>query len=133
MQDVLDKYYQGVDPNDVRFQFEIIKGLAESIRQLTTSIQDMQRTQVGMLERLAILESNRHAEEIHDIDAKVDVLMRDKDRRDGAYGMLGTIKAWAPFTAVILTAAIAFVIFGRMVGIVPPSPVIAITEKPHVR
>ncbi len=58
--------------------------------------------------------------------------MRDKDRRDGAYGMLGTIKAWAPFIAVILTAAIAFVIFGRMVGIVPPSPVVAITEKPRV-
>lgn len=127
-----ERFYQG-DPDDIRFQFDIIKGLADSIRQLTGSINEMQKTQVGMLERLATLEANKFAETIQVIDARVDVLMRDKDRRDGAYGMLGTIKAWAPFLTVLLTAAVAFVVFGRMVGVVPPQPALAETRREEDR
>lgn len=114
--------FQGGDPSDTRFQFEVIKGLAESIRQLTGSIQDMQKTQVSMLERLAVLEAGKMTHRIDDIDIRIDALFKDKDRRDGALGMLGVIKSWAPFIGMILTAAIAFVVYGRMAGVVPPPP-----------
>jgi len=112
--------FQGGDPSDTRFQFEIIKGLAESIRQLTGSIQKMQETQVNMLERLATLEAGKVTSRIDDVEARIDALFQDKDRRDGALGMLGVLRVWGP---VIFSALAAFWLFGRSAGVVPAPPV----------
>ncbi|MEG3086191.1 hypothetical protein [Sphingomonas sp. PB4P5] len=56
------------------------------------------------------------------LDARVDVLLKDKDRRDGAVGMLGTIKSWAPFLAMLFSAACAAWLYGRSLGITPAPP-----------
>lgn len=123
--------------SDTRFQYEIIKGLSESVRDLASSIRDMQSTQVGMLERLAKLEANRVSEVVAEVKIsvdgalkRIDRLEKDKDRRDGAYGMLGTIKAWAPFLAMLFSAACVLWLYGRSAGIVPAPPTpVAIEQR----
>jgi len=132
-----DRVLAGVEPSDLRFQFKIIEGLSESIRQqsasterLASAMAEMQKTQVGMLERLAKLEANRFGEalakvegSVGDLDRKVDALMKDKDRRDGALGLLGAIKSWAPFLAMLFSAASVLWLYGRSAGFVPAPPV----------
>lgn len=122
-EDIARSLFQGSPEEEERFKYDVIRGLSESIRQLASNMSDMQRTQVGVLERLAVLEANKFADTIAVIDKRVDVLMRDKDRRDGAIGMLGTIKAWAPFLAMIFSAAAVLWLYGRSAGIVPAPPV----------
>lgn len=114
------------DPGDVRFQFEIIKGLSESIRQMATNMADMQKTQVNMLERLATLEANRIGDvvtkmesSISAVAARVDNLERDKDHRDGAVGVFDWVRVWGP---VLFSFAAAVWLFGRSLGIVPAPP-----------
>lgn len=125
-----------MEANDLRFQFKVIEGLSESIRQqsaaterLATGMADIQRTQVGMLERLARLEANKFGEALAkmeigqaEMDRKIDVLMKDKDRRDGALGALGAIRQWAPFLAMLFSAACALWLYGRSAGFVPAPP-----------
>ena len=126
--------FQGADPSDTRFQFEVIKGLSESIRQqsasterLASGMADMQKTQVGMLERLARLEANKVGETVARVetlvgvlDGRVDALLRDKDRRDGATGVFGFFLKFGP---VIFSAFAALWLLFRSLGIVPAPPV----------
>jgi hypothetical protein len=116
-------FFQGNAEEEERFKYEVIRGLSESVRELASGMAAMQKTQVGMLERLATLEASKFAEVIGSVKADVAILMVEKNHRDGAKGAFAMIKEWAPFVGFILTAAIAFVIYGRMVGVVAPSPV----------
>lgn len=118
-EDVVRTFFQGSPEEEERFKYKVIEGLAESIRRLTTQMADLQRTQVGMLERLAALEASKFSASIDDLESKVSALLRDKDRRDGAIGMLGTIKSWAPFLAMLFSAAACAWLYGRSAGIVP--------------
>lgn len=112
--------------NDTRFQFEVIKGLSDSIRQLAGSMADMQRTQVGMLERLAVLEANKigdlvtaHAADIKALEDRVGALFTDKNQRDGAAGVFGFFLKYGP---VIFSLFAALWLFGRSLGVVPVPP-----------
>ncbi|WP_375272035.1 hypothetical protein [Sphingomonas sp.] len=53
------------------------------------------------------------------LDTRVDVLLKDKDRRDGAVGMLGVLRVWGP---VVFSALAALWLFGRSLGITPAPP-----------
>lgn len=115
---------------DTRFQYDIIKGLAESVRQMATNMADLQKTQIDMLVRLARLEENKVGDELLTMKAstvaltlRIDALERDKDRRDGALGLLGAIKSWAPFLAMLFSAASVLWLYGRSAGLVPAPPV----------
>lgn len=125
IEDDARSFWQGNPQEEERFKYEVIRGLSESIRQLASGMAEMQKTQVGMLERLAALEANKFEDTIKLLDGRVDALLRDKDRRDGALGMLGTIKSWAPFLAMLFSAACALWLYGRSAGIVPAPPVAA--------
>ena len=121
--------FQGATEGDIRFQFEIIKGLSESIRDLASSVRDMQKTQVGMLERLATLEANKVGEAVATLalsvttqEVRIDELFAEKYKRDGAFGMLRTIKDWAPFLAMLFSAACMVYLAGRATGLVPAPP-----------
>lgn len=132
-----DRIASGGDPNDTRFQFEIIKGLSESIRQQSTSIErlavgmaDMQKTQVGMLERLAKLEANRVAEvvaevrvDVSTLESTVKSLVADQNRREGAIGLLGAVRSWWPAIVGIASLFSALWLAGRSIGVVPAPPV----------
>jgi hypothetical protein len=101
--------------SDTRFQFQVIQELAQSVRA-------MGETQTRMLERLARIEEHRVHEAVHALTARVDNLEGDRDRRDGALGMLGTIKSWAPFLAMLFSAACVLWLYGRSAGLVPAPP-----------
>lgn len=123
------------------FQYKIIEGLSESIRQqsastdrLATAMADMQRTQVGMLERLAKLEANRVGEVVSEVKALVDIALKridaleqDKDRRDGAGSFVGGMFKYGPTIFSLLTL---MYLFGRSLGIVPAPPVQATVPTP---
>lgn len=124
-----DRILASLEPSDVRFQYEVIKGLAESVRQMASGMSDLQKTQVDMLVRLARLEENKVGDELVAMKAattalaiRVDALESDRDRREGAIGMLGTIKAWAPFLTFLFSAATVLWLYGRSAGLVPAPP-----------
>ena len=54
-----------------------------------------------------------------DHDAMIDAFVKDKDRRDGALGMLGMLRVWGP---VVFSALAALWLFGRSFGITPAPP-----------
>ena len=100
------------DPNDVRFQFEVVRQLAESIRQQTSTLTRMQEQMAAMSERLARIEANRVHEDVERLRAslveetkRVDALMRDKDRRDGAIGAWTWLQRSAPWAAIATAGA----------------------------
>lgn len=102
------------DPSDVRFQFEVIRQLAESVRQQTTALSRMQEQMAAMAERMARIEANRVHDDVEQLRAglaeetkRVDALMRDKDRRDGALGAWAWLQRSAPWAALITAAGAA--------------------------
>lgn len=107
--------HQG-DPSDTRFQFEVIKSLADSIR-------SMGDTQTRILERLARIEEHRVHEAVGKLTARIDVLEQDKDRRDGAMSLLGGIKSWWPVIIGLASLFSALWLAGRSVGLVPAPPI----------
>lgn len=119
-------FFQGSPEEEERFKYEVIRGLSESVRQLAAGMADMQKTQVGMLERLAKLEANRFGEalakaevKVDELDKRIDALFRDKDRRDGALGMLGGLRVWGPAIFSLFTL---LYLVGRSVGVIPSPP-----------
>jgi len=118
------------EPHDVRFQFEVIKNLAESVRQIAAGMADMQKSQVGILERLAKIESNRINEDVARLDArlevvwnKVDKLEQSEDRREGASRFSRAVITWWPVIGVAFT--VLFLLF-RATGIIhlPQEPAV---------
>lgn len=126
VEDVLRVLHQG-DPSDTRFQFEIIKGLSESIRDLAKGMRDVQSTQVNMLERLARLEANTVGETVGKLEERINILESDKDRRDGAGSFLGGMFKYGPTVFSLLTL---LYLFGRSLGIVPSPPTTATIVNP---
>lgn len=122
---------------DERFKYEVIKNLSESVRQIAAGMSDIQRTQVGMLERLARLEANKVGEivakveaRVDEIDKRTDVLFRDKDRRDGAVNTLGVLRVWAAPICGLLTV---LYFAGRAMGVIPSPPTtVTKIETPNV-
>lgn len=88
------------------------------VRNVVESISDV-RERVIRLE-----ESNRRLEAVEATillhDTRIDVLFKDKDRRDGALGMLGVLRVWGP---LVFSALCAFWLYGRSLGITPAPPV----------
>lgn len=83
------------DPNDTRFQFEVIKSLADSVR-------EMGGTQTKMLERLARIEEHRTNEEVAKLKTRLQILEDEKLRRDGASRVWLGIKEWWPLIGMAL-------------------------------
>jgi hypothetical protein len=79
------------NPEDIRFQFEIIKGLGDSVRQQTAAMAEMQRVQIEIVERLARIEAKDHEVALAALRAEVEMLKADKLRRDGANGIIHAI------------------------------------------
>lgn len=109
------------DPNDLRFQFEIIKQLAENGRTMAQNIGDIQKTQVAMLERLARMEANAVNEVVTELKQKVDRLEQMEDRRAGESAAKSAFLKWWP---VIGSAAMVVWIIGRSLGFfqIPEAP-----------
>jgi hypothetical protein len=90
------------DNNDTRFQFEIIKQLAESVRVQGEVMRDIQSTQISMLERLARIEEHKMHEAFGSLAARVDTLERIHDEERGAEGVRKAIMQYWPAIALLL-------------------------------
>ncbi len=114
------------DINDIRFQFEIIKQLAENGRTMANNISDMQKTQVAMLERLARMEAGAVNETVVELKTKVDRLEQLEDRRAGESAAKAAIIKWWP---VIGTALMVIWIIGRALGFfqIPERPTVPVS------
>lgn len=130
-EDRVRQLLQGSPEEEEHFKYEVIRGLSESVRQLAAGMAEMQKTQVGMLERLAKLEANKFGEalvkaetKVDEMDKRIDALFRDKDRRDGALGAMGALRVWGP---VIFSLFVAMYLVGRSLGVIP-SPLTTVTK-----
>jgi len=123
--------FSGGGEGDLRFQFEVIKNLAESVRQQSDVLRSVQTTQVTMLERLAKIEANRVNETVAELKVKldetcgkVDRLESDKDRRDGGSAWRQGLMVYWPIAAVTISAVLWVM---RVIGVLhlptdPPVP-----------
>lgn len=109
-----DRPLAAADPTDVRFQYEVIRQLAESVRQQTQSLARMQEQMGAMAERMARIEANRVHDDVERLRVgldeqtkRVDALMRDKDRRDGALGAAEWLRQSAPWAWLIAVGSAA--------------------------
>lgn len=90
------------------------------VRNVVESISDVRERVIRLEEnsrRLDDLEADQKK-----TDAKVGVLMADKDRRDGARSAFGMIKEWSPFIGMIMATLAAAWLYGRSLNIVPAPP-----------
>lgn len=92
--------------NDTRFQFEVIKELAASVR-------TMGEVQTKMLERLARIEEHRVHEAVGKLESRVDAIERTHDMEKGAAGVREAIIKWWPALALAL---LVFWTAGRALG-----------------
>jgi hypothetical protein len=67
--------------------------------------------------RLTDVEANVKA-----LDARVDVLLKEKDRRDGAVSFISKVPAWLSFLIALGSVFSALYLAGRAAGIVPAPP-----------
>jgi len=112
---------------DLRFQYDVIKGLADSVRQMATNMADLQKTQIDMLVRLARLEENKVGDELVHMKAatvalglRVNALESVEDQRQGALNALGVLRVWAAPICGLLTV---LYFAGRAMGVIPSPPV----------
>lgn len=97
----------------------------------TSIIRDVRSTNesiVDVRERVIRLEeNNRRLDDVEAdqrrTDAKVTILMDDKNRRDGAKSAFGMMKDWSPFIAAVMATLAAAWLYGRSLNIVPAPPV----------
>lgn len=97
--------------NDVRFQFEIIKGLSESVRSQTSVMMQMQAQQTDIVARLERIEAKQTAEQLAALQVRVDVLEDNELRREGGNRVIREIVkspflAWAVGGATFVWAAL---------------------------
>ena len=96
--------YERQTPDDIRFQFEIIKSLGESVRQQTQALADLHTQQTEILIRLERIEANKINEHVAALQAKVELLEADRLRRDGASGVIHAVLR-SPVVGWIVAAA----------------------------
>lgn len=96
--------YEQQTPDNIRFQFEIIKSLGESVRQQTQALADLHTQQTEILIRLERIEANKINEQVAALRAEVEMLKADKLRRDGASGVIHAILR-SPVVGWIVAAA----------------------------
>lgn len=100
-------------PEDVRFQYEIIKSLADSVRLQTAAIVDLQKGQTEILLRLERIEANRVSSRVEALEKIVDGLTADKNKRDGASGVWAMILKSPWVGGVIAAAAVLVAVFRK--------------------
>lgn len=72
-----------VDPNDLRFQYDVIKGQSESIRTMTSALIEQQRTLGEIVERLVRIESNKVDSRVTALETKVEQMEAERNQRVG--------------------------------------------------
>jgi len=98
----------GRSPDDVRFQFEIIKELAASVREVTKNMQRMQEQTAETLIRLERIEAKETAEQVAACLARIEVLEADYHRRSGRDGFVAAVFKSPVVAWIVLFAGIVY-------------------------
>lgn len=114
------------EANDIRFQYDVIRNLAESVREQSKVMASIQTTQVSMLERLAKIEANRVNEVVAEVKAlvavhegKIDKLEQDRDIREGGAGARRAVQSyWSIITTLIGVIGTVLFLILRTIGII---------------
>jgi hypothetical protein len=125
--DIEDALHPRIAGSTEGMTLQVLAQIRDGQTAIMRDVRSTSESVVDVRERVIRLEeNNRRLDDVETkqkiTDAKVDVLLKDKDRRDGALGMLGTIKSWAPFLAMLFSAACVLWLYGRSAGIVPAPP-----------
>jgi hypothetical protein len=104
---------------------QVLAQIRDSLTAMTRDIRANNEATADVRERVIRLEeSNRRLEAVEaaskDHNARLDVLEQEKQRRDGALGLMGALRVWGP---VVFSALAALWLFGRSLGITPAPPV----------
>lgn len=145
--DAMRILYQGAAEGDLRFQFEVIKNLSESVRQsveatreVARNVGELQKASFAMSERLTKLESNKVNEQIAKVEERIDAackaidrLEQINDRREGVDGLLSRIPGWLQFVMALASIFTAVYLMGRSAGVVPSPPTTATIVQPETK
>ena len=91
-------------PDDIRFQFDVIKELAASVRELTNHMSRQQEQIAEALISLERIEAREHTEQIKALETKIELLETDYHRRVGRDGFIASIFK-SPLVAWVVVAA----------------------------
>lgn len=72
-----------VDVNDIRFQYDVIKGQSDSIRALTESMMRQQEVLGEINERLIRIEANKVDSRVAALEAEIEQLKAERNQRVG--------------------------------------------------
>jgi len=113
---------------------QVLAQIRDSLTGLSRDVRSANEATADVRERVIRLEERDKRLDAVEVDlaavkVKVEVLETDRARRQGAIGMLGTIKSWAPFLAMLFSAACVLWLYGRSAGIVPAPPAPAIEQR----
>ena len=112
---MLDPRHFDQVPEDVRFQFDVIKQLAESVREMSS-------TQVKMLERLARIEEQRTHEAVAGLLERVTALEVDLNKRTGMMHAIAMAPKIVAFLVAIASIFSAIYLAGRATGVIQSPP-----------
>lgn len=93
---------------------------SRDFRSVTEGIADVRDRVIRLEERdkrLTDVEAD-----VKSMDLKVDALLKDKDRRDGATSFISRVPAWLSFLIALGSVFSALYLAGRAAGIVPAPP-----------
>ena len=106
---------------------QVLAQIRDSLTALTRDVRSANEATADVRERVIRLEeNNRRLDDVEArqkvSDAKIDVLMRDKDSRDGAVGFLNKVPTWVSFVIALCSALTALYLAGRQVGVISSPP-----------
>lgn len=97
-----------------------LSAMSRDVRANTEATGDVRERVIRLEEqnkRMEDLEASHKATNV-----KVDILMRDKDNRDGATSFLSKVPTWLSFVIALGSIFSAIYLLGRQVGFVPAPP-----------
>ncbi len=99
---------------------EALRGLTDSVKQLQTSNGELLRQVSDIHTRVVRIEANRLDREVQQVKqdlveakAEIDELKADKNRRDGAVGLLEWLGRFGPWLLALALGILAFMGFSR--------------------
>lgn len=109
---------------------QVLAQIRDSLSAQNRDIRNTVEAISDVRERVIRLEENNRRLEVveaatKDHNTRIDALEADKQRRDGAIGMLGVLRIWGP---VVFSALAALWLYGRSFGVTPVPP----TRPTHV-
>jgi hypothetical protein len=104
---------------------QVLAQIRDSLTALTRDVRSNNEATADVRERVIRLEErDKRLDDIEadvkSTEARVDILMRDKDNRDGANRFIRTVPNWLSFLIALGSVFSAIYLLGRQVGFVPP-------------